>query len=145
MKLAAVLVVLLMTAALAPVAGAAAAPSQKNATLQACFARADVANEADGFKNFVIAPGTPADVRLSLMTIGMDLSKIRDTLRGLSPALRRQVTGATLRFAGLVGRLAPSLLAAPATKAPPRQFRRFTVAAGLLPVAYQRTLGQVAC
>jgi hypothetical protein len=145
MKLAAILLVLLTTAALTPVAGAAGPPSQRDATLQACFARADVASEANGFKNFVIAPGTPADVRLSLRTMGMDLSKIRGALPGLSPALRRQVTVATLQFAGLVGRLAPNLLAAPATKALPRRFQRFTAAAGLVPVAYQRTLGMVAC
>jgi hypothetical protein len=145
MKLAAILLVLLTTAVLTPAADAAKAPSQKDATLQACFARSDISDEVSSIQSLVIAPGTPADARTSLTTIGMDLLKIRDALPGLSPAFRRQVTIATLQFATLVGRLAPTLLAAPAGKAPPTQARRFGAAQGLLPVVYQRTFGQVAC
>lgn len=143
MKLAATLLVLAALAALAP--AAMAATPQAAAMQRVCFARSDISNEIGQLRADVVAPGTPADVRLSLKTIVGDLSTIRSALPGASPAFRRQAAVATLAFSSGFARLVPAILAAPGGPAPPARVALFTAATTQLQAGYAKTLGLITC
>jgi hypothetical protein len=140
----AAIAVLVAIAVVLPATAQAATKAQE-ASQQVCFAAADINNWATGLPNDTIAPGTPADAKLTLQQIRIDLAKIAAAQAALPPANRALVLAATRAFTIGIVRLAPALLGAPTGPAPALQRTRFTTAAALAPVLYKRTLGLIPC
>jgi hypothetical protein len=117
---------------------------QEAATNTVCNARAAIGSVAANVSGYVVAPGTPDDVRMSARAIGEDLVRIGVAQRDLPPTSAMQVGTAAEAFRRQFRPLLPALAIRSTDLSPPR-YKLFTAAQQRATPVYQRTLGTLPC